>query len=176
MGVATFVPWIIFGLALIVSITAAMSARRSARAASANAAIAMRAEQRTVADREDAAGPTFDAEPVTVHDRKAEIRLRMVGGPGATAVEVCSAGAPYLRGLSNGKEGQPVESLVFPPSEPGATLTVTAHLDVDVWPGHHDGHPLALLCNAESREEPPRRWGRRVSVLLKPPPPPPQVF
>lgn len=88
------------------------------------------------------------------------IKLRMLGGPGQSAVEVRSAGAPWLRGLSSGENGVVSESVWFPPTESGAVLVVIAHLTADMWQGHKDGHPLALLCDVQSREDPPRRWDR----------------
>ena len=84
----------ISGLALLVAILAMLATRR-------NAAVAVRKELRELADRDDAAGPQFTVEPTEVVDRKARVKIRVVGGPGAVAVSVRPAGVAWCRGVSS---------------------------------------------------------------------------
>lgn len=151
----------ISGLALGVAILAMLATRR-------NAAVAVRKELRELADRDDAEGPEFTAEPAEVGDRKATVKIRVVGGPGAVAVSV-RPGVEWCRGVSSG-EREAADEVWFPPCEPGDVLTVTVHLKVNPWQGHTDGMALPLLIDAQSREYRPRRWERRVSAQLTPVP------
>lgn len=162
------------GGALTISILALVIAIFAMRAARQNAGVAVRKELRELAERDDADGPWFEAEQGQVVDRKARVKIRVVGGPGAVAVSVRPADVAWCRGVSSG-DYDPADEVWYPPREPGDVFMVTVHLTVEPWQGHTDGVALPLLIDAQSREDRPRRWERRVSAQLLPPPPkPPQ--
>ncbi|WP_219418969.1 hypothetical protein [Pseudonocardia nigra] len=173
---------VVAGLALLVSVLALVvatrsmrAARRSAAAAEANVAIATRKEHREVEDRHDQDGPTFAASEVAVvHDRKAQIVVRMVGGPGKVVIDA-EPDTPWCAGISSGEDGQLSSSIRFAPMDAGDDIRFTAHLTANPWQGH-DQIILALRFSVESRESPPRTWERRVRVPLKPPPPRPEIY
>jgi len=159
--------WIAGG-ALVISVLALVVAILSWRTAHRNVSIAVRKEQREITERDDAEGPQFD--PIgqaEVVERRATVKLRVVGGPGAVAVSVRPAGVAWCRGVATG-DHEPADEVWFPPREPGDVVTVTVHLTVDPWQGHTEGVALPLLIDAQSREERPRRWERRVSAQLTP--------
>jgi hypothetical protein len=151
----------------------AAASERSAGAAESNAAIAVRNEQRQAEQQHDAAGPRFEIEPATVYDRAAKIKIRVVGGPSRTVIDVRADDVPWCRGVSDGS-GTAGTSVRFPPAAPGDVLPLTVHLTMDPWQGHTaEGVALSLVLDVESREDPPRHWRRPAQVQLIAPPPAP---
>jgi hypothetical protein len=121
-------------------------------------ATATRKEHREVEDRHDQDGPTFAASEVAVvHDRKAQIAVRMVGGPRKVVIHA-EPDTPWCAGISSGEDGPPSSSIRFAPMDAGDDIRFTAHLTVNPWQGH-DQIILALRFSLESQKEPTAQPG-----------------
>jgi hypothetical protein len=119
-------------LALVISYLAWREARRSADAAELSAsaaarsadvdeaalALARQAAEQQEADRREAEGPTFERVNGTVTGRKADVELRVVGGPGRVVFDV-RADAPWCSGIASSDTGGVGQSIRYPPLNPG---------------------------------------------------------
>lgn len=146
----------------------ARAAQRSADAAEEANALQKQAAAQELFDRHDAAGPQFEVveEALVGDDGKAQVKLRIVGGPGELELEV-STRSPWCAGVSEVRDGIPGIVLI-PPHEPGDTVAFFAHIDGWVW-ADDDPVMLPLTVMAEGADH--RNWRRRVSVPVLPGPP-----
>jgi hypothetical protein len=148
-------------------------ARRQAEAAEASAQVARDDARDRAIERHDLAGPLFEVEEALVDDLTAEVRMRIVGGPGDLAVEVRPADLTMCPGLSVRPESDQAESQWLPPREPGDDIVLTAHLAFRPIRGQRTSLPL--LVTATAATDPSQRWERRVAVPLALPPPSPRA-
>lgn len=158
--------WITVGVGIVTIASSTFIAKRSGR-------LAVRAEQRELADRYDAEGPQFEQERADLSGTTAEIELRMVGGPTPMHLTIHCQDIPWVRGVSP-SGGDPEENNALAVVKeaqvlPGQIVPFTVQLSVE--PAEHRREvALVVTITAESSENPPRSWLRQVPVQLAGPP------